>query len=104
MFINQKYGTVPLFMARAFCQYPSGMKKTDTPLAAEADKFIVRLPQGMRERIAESARANKRSMNAEVVLRLQASFEKGTPALDVDTLATKIAEQLGQLLRGKSED
>lgn len=94
---------MPLFKVKAFCQYPSGMKKTDTQPAAEADKFIVRLPPGMRERIAESARANKRSMNAEVIVRLQASFETGTSALDVDTLATKIAEQLGQLLRGKNE-
>lgn len=77
------------------------MKKTDTPLAAEADKFIVRLPPGMRERIAESARANKRSMNAEVVSRLDASFATAAHPVDVNTLATRIAEQLAHLLRDK---
>ena len=41
-----------------------------------ADKFIVRFPPGMRERIAESAKANGRSMNAEAVARLDASFNQ----------------------------
>ena len=43
----------------------------------ELDKFILRLPDGMRDLIAEEAKANNRSMNAEVVSRLQNSFEKG---------------------------
>ena len=43
----------------------------------ELDKFILRFPDGMRDRIAEAAKANNRSMNAEVVSRLQNSFEKG---------------------------
>lgn len=32
-----------------------------------ADKFVVRLPEGMRDRIREHAKANRRSMNAEIV-------------------------------------
>lgn len=40
-----------------------------------ADKFIVRFPPGMRERIADAARLNNRSMNAEVVARIAATFE-----------------------------
>ena len=39
-----------------------------------AAKFMVRLPEGMRDRIAEAAKANGRSMNSEVVARLEASF------------------------------
>lgn len=39
-----------------------------------ADQFVLRLPDGMRPRIAESAKANGRSMNAEIVARLEASF------------------------------
>ena len=39
------------------------------------DKFIVRLPDGMREKISEAATANKRSMTAEIVARLEWSFE-----------------------------
>lgn len=32
-----------------------------------ADKFVVRFPDGMRERLAEMARANHRSMNSDVI-------------------------------------
>lgn len=40
-----------------------------------ADKYLLRLPEGMRDRIAESAKANNRSMNAEIVARLESSYE-----------------------------
>jgi len=40
-----------------------------------ADKFVVRFPDGMRDRIKEAAEANNRSMNAEIVARLQHSFQ-----------------------------
>ncbi|MFT8276592.1 Arc family DNA-binding protein [Kerstersia gyiorum] len=40
----------------------------------KADKFVVRFPDGMRERIAEAAKGSNRSMNAEIVARLEASF------------------------------
>lgn len=39
------------------------------------ERFIVRFPDGMRDRIADEAKANGRSMNAEIVHRLQASFD-----------------------------
>lgn len=38
------------------------------------DKFMLRLPDGMRDRIAQEAAANSRSMNAEIVARLEGSF------------------------------
>ena len=41
------------------------------------DKFIVRLPDGMRDRIRAAAEANNRSMNAEIVARLEATLETG---------------------------
>ena len=40
-----------------------------------AEQFVVRFPDGMRDRIADEAKTNNRSMNAEIVARLQASFE-----------------------------
>jgi Arc-like DNA binding domain len=43
------------------------------------DKFILRLPDGMRDVIAASAKANNRTMNAEIVLRLQNSFSSKRP-------------------------
>jgi hypothetical protein len=39
------------------------------------ERFIVRLPDGMRDQIAEAAKSNNRTMNAEVVSRLQKSFD-----------------------------
>lgn len=46
------------------------------------DKVIVRLPDGMRDRIKAAAKANKRSMNAEIVARLEESFSGRTARLD----------------------
>jgi hypothetical protein len=44
-----------------------------------ADKFVVRLPDGMRERIADVARNHHRSMNSEIIARLEHSlFQEGT--------------------------
>lgn len=40
-----------------------------------ADKFVVRLPDGMRSRLAEVARENHRSMNSEIVVRLADSLD-----------------------------
>lgn len=40
-----------------------------------ADKFVVRFPRGMRDQISEAAKANNRTMNAEVVARLESSFD-----------------------------
>jgi hypothetical protein len=51
----------------------------------QQDRFIVRLPNGMRDKIGVAARANKRSMNAEIVNRLEASFSSaGEPLLVVN--------------------
>ena len=48
-----------------------------------ADKFVVRLPDGMRERIADVARNHHRSMNSEIIARLEQSLlQEG--ALDDD--------------------
>lgn len=41
-----------------------------------ADKFVVRLPEGMRDRIAVEARRNHRSMNSEIVARLETSLSQ----------------------------
>jgi hypothetical protein len=41
-----------------------------------ADKFVVRMPKGMRDRIAQTAKAYHRSMNSEIVSRLESSLKK----------------------------
>lgn len=59
----------------------------EKPPSRTADQFVVRFPDGMRDRIADEAKTNNRSMNAEIVARLQASF---TPVQDGD-LAERVA-------------
>ena len=54
------------------------------------EKFVVRLPDGMRERIALQARENTRSMNSEIVHCLETTVELEA-ALD---RAHKIIDQL----------
>lgn len=45
-----------------------------TPVSRDSDKFMLRFPDGMRERIAREASINSRSMNAEIIHRLENSF------------------------------
>lgn len=40
-----------------------------------ADKFVVRLPDGMREQIAAVAKISHRSMNSEIIARLSDSLD-----------------------------
>jgi uncharacterized protein YigA (DUF484 family) len=66
-----------------------------------ADKFVVRLPDGMREKIADIARDNHRSMNSEIIARLDLSIEQDEHGdLTVRTLAqvTRRCEELEQEL------
>jgi hypothetical protein len=48
-----------------------------------ADKFMVRFPDGMRDRINEAAKAAGRSMNAEIVARLASTFKPEQQTLDL---------------------
>ncbi|MBB1498788.1 Arc family DNA-binding protein [Paracoccus sp. MC1862] len=41
-----------------------------------ADQFMVRLPEGMRDRIKAAAEANNRSMNAEIVATLEEKYPR----------------------------
>jgi plasmid stability protein len=60
-----------------------------------ADKFVVRLPDGMRERIADVARNHHRSMNSEIISRLEQSlFQEGT--LDSSPIQQMDSAELSQ--------
>lgn len=52
------------------------LKKNVAYSSRTADKFVVRLPEGMRDRIAEVARAQHRSMNSEIIARLESSLQQ----------------------------
>lgn len=41
----------------------------------EADKYVIRFPDGMRDQIKALAKVNRRSMNAEIIVALEARME-----------------------------
>ena len=51
------------------------MTKAPHP-SAVADKVMLRLPPGMRDRLAVAAKENGRSMNSEIVSRLEKSLDQ----------------------------
>ena len=53
------------------------------------DKFIVRLPDGLRDRIRLAAETNNRSMNAEVVALREGNYPAPVPE-KLDDLAAKL--------------
>ncbi|MEM8511099.1 hypothetical protein RCH14_000390 [Massilia sp. MP_M2] len=57
----------------------------------DSDKFMLRFPEGMRERIADLAKANGRSMNAEIVSRIEQSMSREGDWEEVVTLAFRVA-------------
>lgn len=50
------------------------MPRAGTVLTRESEKFVVRFPEEMRERISQVAQENHRSMNSEIVIRLDHSL------------------------------
>jgi hypothetical protein len=71
-------------------------KRSDTSTNRESDKLIIRLPDGMRDRIAALARASGRSMTAEVVAALEQHLEREAmlaalrKKVDSDLLITRL--------------
>lgn len=67
-----------------------GMATETASTGRESDKFMLRFPEGMRALIKEAAEKNGRTMNAEIVARLEASFKGGAPATSAE-LAKELA-------------
>lgn len=58
-----------------------------------ADKFVVRLPDGMREKVASVAKKNHRSMNNEIIARLDESLNTGEVNTNIDPNSITIHER-----------
>lgn len=56
------------------------------------DKYIVRLPHGMRDRIAAAAKQHGRSMNAEIIAMIELGFDAATPNLSGTTDGDLLSE------------
>jgi predicted DNA-binding protein len=64
-----------------------------------SDQFMLRLPEGMRDRIKLFADRNSRSMNAEIV----ATLDKAYPAADYEALAFALVEVLQEMPEDESK-
>lgn len=74
------------------------MDKSDDQFPSQvADKYVVRFPDGMRDQIKAAAEANRRSMNAEIVARVQGSFIADDSCRDTSAkllLAKRLLQQV----------
>lgn len=72
------------------------------------DKFNLRLPDGMKDAIAERAKENGRSINSEIVQILQDALE--SESLDIDKIDSKnanpedLASELARQLEEKQKE
>lgn len=57
------------------------------------EKFVVRLPNGMRARVCDAAKVSRRSMNAEIINRLESSLSQD---LEITRLKAVIDVLLGK--------
>ncbi|MGY6697874.1 MAG: Arc family DNA-binding protein [Roseinatronobacter sp.] len=82
----------------------------DSPSQSQ-DKFIIRLPDGMRDRIKSAADSNNRSMNAEIVATLEKAYPAPVMPPDMQLLAdymhliesAESDEQQAEFLRSANE-
>jgi hypothetical protein len=76
----------------------------------KADKVLVRMPDGMRDRIKAAAKEHNRTMNAEIIDRLDRSFAtadmglKGDPLDHVGHLSLMLSMLLNEKFQGKTRE
>lgn len=61
------------------------------------NRFLVRMPPGMREQIAVIAAQNNRSMNAEIVARLEASLEVEAEGMALGVVISRLEDMLRRI-------
>jgi hypothetical protein len=71
-------------------------------------KLQLRLPEALRRNLSQAAKGSRRSMNAEIVSRLDETFLRGNLAAlmreHINNTAIKVAEQVVQQLRQQNRD
>ena len=79
------------------------------PPSPDRDRFIIRLPDGMRDQIGVAAKANNRTMTAEIVARLRASFDTeakfplGEPTSGLESDLAELKSQVRMLSQTVSD-
>lgn len=67
------------------------------PAKPDANKYIVRFPDGMRDRIKEAAEKSGRSMNAEIIHRLEQSLHYSDDPMGDKGEFAAITRSIGQV-------
>lgn len=74
------------------------MNEINTHARQDADKYIVRFPDGMRDRLKNAAHVNGRSLNSEIITRLQQSFQSPVAAPILGRSNAVLAEEIATVL------
>lgn len=68
-----------------------------TTSSRDADKFVLRMPDGLRSQIADLARGSERSMNAEMISRLRQSIIQEQQVQDQGKLISLLLQKIEHL-------
>lgn len=84
------------------------LKATVKQARRGGDQYMVRFPEGLRDRLAKTAAANGRSMNTEIIAALQNHLERGDRLAEVENQIAELKRQyidlVGSLGRGDYVD
>lgn len=69
-----------------------------------ADKFVIRLPDGLRDRISEVARDHRRSMNSEIIARLMQSIESEARSTLTDAITLYLPQAVTVEIASLAQD
>jgi hypothetical protein len=82
------------------CHLVEGWEELVARKETKLRPVMVRLPEGLRGRLARKAERNARSMNGEIIHRLEGSFEREDRAQLIETTATAVAAKVRTEPRG----
>jgi hypothetical protein len=69
-------------------------KEPTTPAGRGSDQFVIRFPEGMRDRIAKLAAENGRSMNAELIDRLEKSMVDSDDIKNLENTVARLWDRI----------
>jgi len=73
---------------------------TKSRFTKSSEKFLIRLPTGMRESISQAAKASRRSMNSEIISRLGDSLTR--PSLSQTVNINKSSDSSQHMIAAKN--
>lgn len=70
----------------------------------DSDRYIIRMPDGMRDRLKAAAAANNRSLNAEIVARLERTLaETPFPSFQEEVMERVVERVIRRVVDEKPE-